>query len=192
MQKSKKIISLSLLSWVLFNPLLAKPYEIDKAHTRVGFKVKHLSISYVTGDFKDYSAVVDFDPASHTFKKLEADIKVASVDTDNQNRDAHLRTDDFFKESKYPVIHFAMDQYKKINTQHGEVEGTLNIAGVAHKVKLKAEIGGVIKTEEGKEKVGFSLSGKIKRSDFKFAPQVGQSRIGDVVTLNIEVEAAQK
>ncbi len=192
MQKIKKVIGFSLLSCMLVSPLLAKPYEIDKAHTRVGFKVKHLSISYVTGDFKDYSAVVDFDPASHTFKKLEADIKVASVDTDNQNRDAHLRTDDFFKESKYPVIHFAMDQYKKINAQHGEVEGTLNIAGVAHKVKLKAEIGGVIKTDEGKEKVGFSLSGKIKRSDFKFAPQMGNAKIGDVVILNVEVEATQK
>ncbi|CCF80275.1 Putative periplasmic protein [Helicobacter bizzozeronii CCUG 35545] len=110
MQKIKKVIGFSLLSCMLASPLLAKPYEIDKAHTRVGFKVKHLSISYVTGDFKDYSAVVDFDPASHTFKKLEADIKVASVDTDNQNRDAHLRTDDFFKMEKYPEIHFVMEK----------------------------------------------------------------------------------
>ncbi|TSA81125.1 YceI family protein [Helicobacter mehlei] len=191
MQKSKKIIGLSLLSWVLFNPLLAKPYQIDKAHTHVGFKVKHLQISRVMGDFKDYSAVIDFDPSKHTFNKLEAIIKVASVDTDNQNRDAHLRTDDFFKVEKYPEIHFVMEKYQKINAQNGQVEGTLSIAGVSRKVKLKAEIGGVVQ-QDGKEKIGFSLSGQIKRSDFKFAPQVGKAKIGDVVTLNIEVEAAQK
>ncbi|WP_120944296.1 MULTISPECIES: YceI family protein [Helicobacter] len=176
---------------VLSALLMGKTYQIDKAHSRVGFKIKHLKISYVMGDFKDYSALIDFDPASHIFKKLEATIKATSVDTNNKNRDDHLRSDDFFKTGTHPNITFVMQKYEKVDKEKGRVVGVLNIAGVAKKVVLKSQIGGVAKIN-GTEKLGFSLSGQIKRSDFKFAPDMSTLKIGDVVTLNIEVEAAQK
>lgn len=87
------LVAVSLLSTGLF----AKEYTLDKAHTDVGFKIKHLQISNVKGNFKDYSAVIDFDPASAEFKKLDVTIKIASVNTENQTRDNHLQQDDFFK-----------------------------------------------------------------------------------------------
>ncbi|WP_121020519.1 YceI family protein [Helicobacter vulpis] len=176
---------------VLCAGLMGKVYQIDRVHSHVGFKIKHLKISHVMGDFKDYSALIDFDPVSHTFKKLEATIKATSIDTNNQNRDDHLRSDDFFKTGKYPNITFVMQKYEKIDKENGRVVGVLNIAGVARKVVLTSEIGGVTQIN-GKEKLGFSLSGQIKRSDFKFAPDTSTLKVGDRVTLNIEVEAAQK
>lgn len=189
--EKKRVLGACLLAFCLLAPsLFAKPYQIDKVHSRVGFQIKHLQISHVQGDFKDYSAVIDFDPAHATFKRLEATIKAASVDTANQNRDDDLRSDSFFKVQKFPHITFVMQKYQKIDPENGRVFGTLSIAGVAKKVVLNAQIGGVAK-QDGQEKVGFSLHGKIKRSDFKFAPGESTLTIGDEVTLNIEVEAAE-
>lgn len=88
----KKILLSSLVAASLLSAgLFAKEYTLDKTHTDVGFKIKHLQISNVKGNFQDYDAVIDFDPASFEFKKLEATIKVASVNTDNQTRDNHLQ-----------------------------------------------------------------------------------------------------
>nr|WP_104751797.1 YceI family protein [Helicobacter baculiformis] len=169
----------------------AQEYTIDKAHSHVGFKVKHLQISHVRGNFKDYSALIDFDPASHTFKKLEATIKAMSIDTGNTKRDMHLRSDEFFKVEKFPNLHFMMEKYQKIDATHGRMYGTLSIAGVAHKVMLKTEIGGVAQ-QKGQNKLGFSLSSTIKRLDFNLAPEKSTHTIGDVIALNVEVEATQK
>ncbi|TKX32667.1 YceI family protein [Campylobacter aviculae] len=182
------LVAVSLLSTGLF----AKEYTLDKAHTDVGFKIKHLQISNVKGNFKDYSAVIDFDPKSAEFKKLEATIKVESVNTENQTRDNHLKQDDFFKAKKYPDMTFVMKKYKKINNEKGKMTGILTIAGVSKEVVLDTEIGGVAKGKDGKEKVGFSLNGKIKRSDFKFASGTSTITLGDDINLSIEVEANEK
>ncbi|WP_411678142.1 YceI family protein [Helicobacter felis] len=170
--------------------LKAQEYAIDNAHSRVGFKIKHLKLSSVHGDFKNYSAVIDFDPKNHVFKKLDATIKVASIDTNNAKRDAHLRSNEFFKVEKYPDLHFVMQKYEKVNASHGRMVGTLNIAGVDHKVVLQTEVGTT--QHQGQNKLGFSLSGKIKRLDFKLAPEKSTHLIGDVVMLDIEIEATQK
>ncbi|WP_104749149.1 YceI family protein [Helicobacter cynogastricus] len=170
--------------------LKAQEYTIDNAHSRVGFKVKHLKLSSVHGDFKDYSAVIDFDPKSRTFKKLEATIKATSINTNNTKRDTHLRSDEFFKVEKYPDLHFVMQKYEKVNAHQGRMIGTLNIAGVAHKVVLHTEVG--VAQHQGQNKLGFSLNGKIKRLDFKLAPEKSTHLIGDVVALDIEIEATQK
>ncbi|EQB0018715.1 YceI family protein [Campylobacter jejuni] len=182
------LVAVSLLSTGLF----AKEYTLDKTHTDVGFKIKHLQISNVKGNFKDYSAVIDFDPASAEFKKLEAIVKIASVNTENQTRDNHLQQDDFFKAKKYPDMTFVMKKYEKIDNEKGKMTGTLTIAGVSKDIVLDTEIGGVAKGKDGKEKIGFSLNGKIKRSDFKFAASTSTITLSDDINLNIEVEANEK
>ncbi|EAK1860285.1 polyisoprenoid-binding protein [Campylobacter jejuni] len=182
------LVAVSLLSTGLF----AKEYTLDKAHTDVGFKIKHLQISNVKGNFKDYSAVIDFDPASAEFKKLDVTIKIASVNTENQTRDNHLQQDDFFKVKKYPDMTFTMKKYEKIDNEKGKMTGTLTIAGVSKDIVLDAEIGGIAKGKDGKEKIGFSLNGKIKRSDFKFATSTSTITLSDDINLNIEVEANEK
>ncbi|WP_104696106.1 YceI family protein [Helicobacter salomonis] len=187
----KRVLQCLFVSCVLSAGLVAQEYEIDKAHSHVGFKVKHLKVSSVRGDFQDYSAIIDYDPASHTFKKLEATIKADSINTRNSKRDTHLRSDDFFKVAEYPDLHFVMHEYQKLDSKRGRVVGTLNIAGVSHKVVLQAEIGGIAQ-QNGRKKLGFSLNGKINRADFKFAPSTSIHSVGDAIALNIEVEAAQK
>ncbi len=181
-------LALSLLCSGLF----AKEYVLDKAHSDLGFKIKHLQISNVKGNFKNYDAIIDFDPQSAEFKKLEAKVEVASVNTENKNRDEHLQKDDFFKAKSFPQITFVMKNYQKISNEKGKVNGTLSIAGISKDIVLDSEIGGTVKGKDGKEKLGFSLNGQIKRSDFNFAPESSTLTLGDEVSLNIEVEANEK
>ncbi|MBK2001261.1 YceI family protein [Campylobacter sp. LH-2024] len=189
----KKILLSSLVAASFLSAsLFAQEYSLDKAHTDIGFKIKHLQISNVKGNFKDYSAVIDFDPKTYEFKKLEAVIKVASVNTDNQTRDNHLRQDDFFKAKKYPDMTFVMKKYEKINKEKGKMTGILTIAGVSKEVVLDTEIGGMAKGKDGKEKIGFSLNGKIKRSEFKFGAGTSTLTLGDDITLSIDAEANEK
>jgi len=189
----KKILLSSFLAASLFSTgLFAKEYVLDKTHTDVGFKIKHLQISNVKGSFNDYDAVIDFDPASATFKKLNAKIKVASINTNNKSRDDHLQQDDFFKAKQFPELSFEMKKYEKISNDEGKMTGILNLAGVSKEIVLKTEIGGVAKDRSGKEKVGFSLNGEIKRSDFNFAQDSSTLTLGDEVKLLIEVEANAK
>ncbi|AXP08159.1 YceI family protein [Campylobacter hepaticus] len=170
----------------------AKEFVLDKAHTHVGFKIKHLQISNVKGNFQDYDAVIDFDPAKLEFKKLEALIRVNSINTENQARDNQLQQDDFFKTKQYPDMVFIMKHYEKIDNQKGKMSGKLTIAGVSKDIVLDTEIGGIIKDQDGKQKIGFSLNGKIKRSDFQFALGTSTIALSDEIELNIEVEANEK
>lgn len=182
------LLATSLLSSVAF----AKEYVLDKTHTDVGFKIKHLQISNVKGNFKDYDAIIDFDAQSGEFKKLEANVKVASINTENKNRDDHLQQNDFFKAKQFPEIIFVMKEYQKISNEKGKMKGSLSIAGVSKDVVLDTEIGGTAKGKDGKEKLGFSLSGQIKRTEFNFAPDSSTMTLGDEVNLSVEVEANEK
>ncbi|MBX1886651.1 YceI family protein [Campylobacter peloridis] len=189
----KKILfSSCLVALFLTNNSFAKDFVLDKAHSSVAFKIKHLQISNVNGNFKDYDAVIDFDSAKFEFNKLQANIKVASINTENKARDAHLQQDDFFKAKTHPNITFTMSKYEKISNEKGKMYGLLNIAGVSKDIVLDTEIGGVIKTDSGKEKAGFTLQGQIKRSDFKFAPNTSSLTLGDEVQINIEAEINEK
>ncbi|AJC90624.1 YceI family protein [Campylobacter subantarcticus] len=189
----KKILFGSFLAAsILTSSALSKEFSLDKAHTNVAFKIKHLQISNVNGNFKEYEAVIDFDSAKFEFNKLQANIKVASINTENKARDAHLQQDDFFKAKNHPNITFTMSKYEKISDEKGKMHGVLNIAGVSKDIVLETEIGGVIKTDGGKEKAGFTLQGQIKRSDFNFAPDTTSLTLGDEVQISIEAEINEK
>ncbi|MCX2683831.1 YceI family protein [Campylobacter sp. MIT 21-1685] len=188
----KKILLSSLLASCIFTSgLFAEEFVLDKTHTNIGFKIKHLQISNVQGNFKEYNGAIDYDKASATFKKLEATMQVASINTDNRTRDDHLLQDDFFKVKQYPELTFVMKKYEKISNEKGKVSGVLTLAGVSKDIVLDADIGGIADFK-GKEKLGFSLNGKIKRSDFNFAPNTSTITLGDDIHLNIEVEANAK
>ncbi|BCX79627.1 YceI family protein [Campylobacter sp. 19-13652] len=182
----KKIIYSTLAALALSSSLSADTFILDKAHSNVAFKIKHMGLSNVNGFFKDYSALIDFDVKENKFNALKADIKVASVDTDNSKRDEHLRTADFFNVDKYPDMTFEMTNYKA-DGDDGKMVGVLTIAGVSKEVKLDTDINGHLQ-KDGKTIVGFSLSGKIKRSDFDFAQGFGSSLIGDEIKISIDGE----
>ena len=169
----------------------AADYMLDKAHSHVEFKVKHMMISNVSGDFKDFDAVIQFDEKNKKLTKLEGTIQVASIDTGIEKRDNHLRSDDFFAADKHPKMTFKMTK-----ATDDAVTGELTIRGVTKTVTLDLDFGGVATDPWGNERMGFELSGKINRKDFGLmwnkALETGGVLVGDTVKMTVAVEAIKK
>jgi polyisoprenoid-binding protein YceI len=182
-----KLFAATVMTFSLSN---ASEYNIDKSHTNVGFSVKHLMITNVKGEFKDFGANIDFDAVNKTFKIFKAVIKTASVDTGIEKRDNHLRSDDFFLSDKYPEMTFAMTSYKD-----GKMAGDLTIRGITKPVVLDVEELATVKDFEGNSRVGFALKGKINRMDFGLkwnkALELGGVAVSEEVKLTAEVEAVE-
>lgn len=169
--------------------------EVDKAHSEVGFSIKHLMISNVKGKFLEYDGSIDYDIKKQTFKSLSAKINAKSIDTGIVKRDNHLRSADFFDAEKHPTLTFVMTDYAA-DGDEGTMEGDLTIRGVTKKVKLDVEINGVIKDFAGNTRVGFTIEGKINRKDFGLtwnkALEFGGVAVGDKVKMLIELETVAK
>lgn len=186
----KKVLVSSVLALAM-SFLGAAEFSIDKTHSNVAFKVKHLSISNVNGKFKNYDAVIDFDENSGKFLALSAEIDIDSVDTDNSSRDNHLKQADFFDSAKFPKMKFEMTRFKK-SGDDGKLIGNLTIKDVTKEIELDYDFGGKTTNKQGKTLIGFSLEGEIKRSDFNLAPQTSSVSISDKIKLRIDVEAVAK
>ncbi|GIV36089.1 MAG: polyisoprenoid-binding protein [Cyclobacteriaceae bacterium] len=164
-------------------------WTIDKVHSKIGFSVSHMVVSETEGVFKDYTATVvsksdDFNGAEVTFAA-----KVASIDTDNERRDNHLRSPDFFDAEKYPEITFKGTLVKE--GAKYKLKGDFTMKGVTKKVEFDVVYGGTINTGRG-VKAGFKVNGVINRQDYgvSWANKLagGEMVVGDEVTLNIKVE----
>lgn len=167
----------------------AAVYKVDPSHTTVGFKIKHMMISTVTGKFNTFDGKYDLDKG--IFKSLKGTIKTASIDTGIQKRDDHLRNADFFDAPKYPEITFVMTGATK-----DKMTGNLTIRGVTKKVTLDIEMGGVIEDPWGNMRSGFILTGNINRKDFGLnwnkAIEAGGVVVADEVKLVIEVQGIEE
>ena len=191
-----KLLSKSILALALgFSIANATEYTIDESHTHVGFSVKHLMITNVNGEFKTYNAEIDFDAKTKTFNKLNAVIDTASIDTDNQKRDDHLKSEDFFSSEKFPKMTFQMTSYK-VEGDDGIATGNLTIRGITKEVKLKVEDLGTVKDFKNVNRVGFTLKGKINRMDYDLkwnkALEAGGVAVAEDVKIIVEVEAVEK
>ena len=191
-----KLLGKSILALALgFSLVNATEYTIDESHTHVGFSVKHLMITNVNGEFKTYNAEIDFDAKTKTFNKLNAVIDTASIDTDNQKRDDHLKSEDFFASEKFPKMTFQMTSYK-VDGDEGIATGNLTIRGITKEVKLKVEDIGTVKDFKNVNRVGFTLKGKINRMDYDLkwnkALEAGGVAVSEEVKLIVEVEAIEK
>ena len=170
--------------------LMASEYNVDKAHSNVGFSVKHMMVTNVYGKFTSYDSVLDFDESTKTFKKLSASIDTKSIDTGITDRDNHLKSDDFFGVDEFPKMVFEMTSYKA-DGDEGKMKGNLTIRGITKPVTLKVEDITVLGP-----KMGFSLEGKINRSDFGLkwnkAVELGGVTVADEVKIKVDIEAAKK
>jgi polyisoprenoid-binding protein YceI len=167
-------------------------FKIDAAHSEITFKVKHLVISTVSGSFSKFDATMesnkdDFSDASISF---EADVN--SISTNNEQRDAHLKSADFFHAEKFPKITFESTSFEKQNDSDYILKGDLSIFGVTRPVSLNAEYGGSVVDPWGQNKAGFEIEGKIKRSDFGLKwnalTEAGGAVVSDDVRLFLNVE----
>lgn len=191
MRNTIKMITTLVFSTML---LTASDFEIDKTHSQVSFKVKHMMISNVQGTFKAYDAEIEFDKNTMQFTSLSAEIETKSVDTGIEKRDNHLRSADFFDATKNPLITFEMTSYKG-DKEEGKMDGNLTIRGVSKAVTLDVEIGGIIKDPAGLTRLGFVLESKIKRKDFGLKwnklLEAGGLAVSETVKLTIEIEAIE-
>jgi len=193
-------IALGLLACVALAaaaaPAAAATFTIDRAHSSVGFKVKHLMVSNVRGSFNDFAGTVVYDPADPKSWQVEATIQAASIDTGVPKRDDHLRSADFFDVATIPTLTFKSTGVKANADGTFLLTGDLTMHGVTKPVTLNLEVNGMIKDPQGNTRVGCSATGKLNRSDFgltwNHALESGGVVVGDEVTLMLEVEATRQ
>jgi len=140
-------------------------WVLDPAHSELQFKVKHLMITTVTGSFNDFSAELTTDNENFEHSAISFKAGVSSIDTGNKDRDGHLVSADFFNAEEFPSVSFESTSFKQIDGDY-KLEGNLTIKGVTKPVALNVEFGGTAQDPWGNTKAGFTLSGKINRTDF--------------------------
>jgi polyisoprenoid-binding protein YceI len=141
-------------------------WVLDPMHSEIGFKIKHLMITSVSGNFNKFEVKAETKGDDFSNATVSADIEVESINTNNAQRDAHLRNADFFEAEKYPLISFRSTSLQKLDEETYALTGNLTIKETTKPVKLALEYGGVTKDPFGNYKAGFSVSGKINRHDF--------------------------
>lgn len=180
---------------LLAAPVHADHYAIDPHHTELAFSVRHMAISDVRGSFKSFSGHFDYDPAHPADFNASATIDVASIDTRVPDRDADLRSPNFFEAEKYPHITFSVT---RAEGRGGEVVlvGELTMKGIAKEIQVPITIAGPIIDPWGNQRVGFSGSTTINRQDWNIAFNgklaTGDLVVGDQVTLTINVEGIKQ
>ena len=174
----------------------AATYELDTAHCRFDFSVKHMVISNVGGNFKIFQGkgVGTFEGAKNSIESLEVKIDPASIDTNEPKRDAHLRSPDFFDVVKFPTMEFKSSSITY--TSGGapqKIHGTLLMHGVTKPLVLDVEWGGILKDPKGKDRLAFEASGTLNRKDFGLVYNKvldnGGLAVGDEVKIHVQVEA---
>lgn len=167
-------------------------YAIDKAHSAISFRVRHLGISNVTGYFRQYDATIELDANDLRTLKVTASIDAASIDTDNGMRDNHLKSPDFFEVEKYPKLTFTSKRIQNVNGNNFQIVGDLTIKATTKEVVLNAEYLGTTNMR-GTDKVGFSASTTINRKEYGLMwdriTEAGGIVVSDEVRINLEVEA---
>ncbi|MFT3948835.1 MAG: YceI family protein [Agriterribacter sp.] len=165
---------------------------IDPAHSEIQFKIRHLMITNVTGSFREFASTVETEGDDFTKAKIRFTATVDSITTGNEQRDAHLKSPDFFETEKYPELLFEANGLTSKGGDEYEAEGGLTLHGVTKKAKIFIEAGGIVKDPYGQTKAGFSVSAKISRKDFGLnwnaATEAGGVVVSDEVRISAEVQ----
>lgn len=191
--RHKNIVVLAVLSLILSaTRAQAAKFVIDPVHSDVTFKIRHMMVSKVSGRFGKFSGEVSYDEKNPSAWSAAAAIDAASIDTNNEKRDGHLKSPDFFDVQKYPMITFKTTGVKNISGNKSQLNGLLMMHGVEKTVTLELEVGGVV-TEKGKTKAGFEAVTKINRKDFGISYnsilESGGLALGEEVEISIRIEA---
>jgi len=186
----KKYFLLATMAIVsLLGSAQTKTWTNDPAHSRLGFVVKHLTISEIEGRFSDFSVQVTTSKANYTDAKIVLTAKVASINTDVEARDNHLRSADFFDAEKYPTLTFKSTSVKKISAKKGLIFGNLTFHGITKPITLNADFYGLVTNPMNKkETAGFKVTGIIKRTDFALGPKFPEALVGENIKIVANVE----
>ena len=172
-----------------------RTFAIDKAHSEALFQVRHL-VTKVRGSFTEFDGTIEFDEAQPTKSSVTFTAQAASIDTNNADRDVHLRSDDFFAAEKYPTLTFRSSSISATGGNEYTVNGDLTIRGITKRIALPVSFLGKAKDPWGNEKLGFETEITINRKDFGLtwnaALEAGGFLVGDDVKISISIEAAGK
>jgi polyisoprenoid-binding protein YceI len=171
-------------------------WVLDPTHSELGFKIKHLMITNVSGSFKNFEAEVETNETDFSTAQINLTAEMNSITTNNEQMDAHLRTSDFFEVEKYPGMEFTSARVEKIDSDTFAIYGELTLKGVTRAVKLNAEYSGVAKDPWGGERAGFVVTGKINRSDwgvnFNGVLETGGVMLSEEVKIHSEIQLVKQ
>lgn len=188
--ETMKKMYFALVALVISGSAIAQStWKIDNVHSKIGFSVSHMVVAETEGSFKDYAGTVVSKAADFAGAEVTFTAKVASINTENERRDGHLKSADFFDAEKFPEISFKGNLVKE-GTKY-KLKGDFTMKGVTKKVEFDVTYGGTINTGRG-EKAGFKVIGTINRQDYgvNWANKLagGEMVVGDEVSLNIKIE----
>jgi polyisoprenoid-binding protein YceI len=167
-------------------------YKIDPAHSEVTFKVKHLMISSVSGRFTQFDTTMQSDKEDFSDAVVTFEAEVASVTTNNEQRDTHLKSDDFFNAEKFPKLMFKSTGLKKVNEEDYKLYGDLTIRDITKPIELKVIYNGSTVDPWGNSRAGFEVEAKINRHDYGLrwnaVTETGGLVVGADVKVHINVE----
>lgn len=175
---------------------MATKWKVDPSHSEIQFKVKHLMITTVTGYFKKFD--LDVETASDDFttaNKIEFTADIDSIDTNNAQRDTHLKSADFFDAEQHSQLRFVGNKYEAKGDE-AKLTGDLTIRGVTKPVTLNVEFGGIVVDPWGQTKAGFTVNGKISRKEFGLTwsavTEAGQVVVSDEIKVHAEVQLVKQ
>lgn len=194
-----KMAGIALLALIVLSFLSltanAAEFNLDKDHSHAGFQVRHL-VTKLQGEFKDFEGTFNFDEKFPEKSTGKFTIKAASINTNHEKRDNHLRSADFFDVEKYPTLSFESKSMVPEGEKKYKLTGDLTLHGVTHPVTFEVEFFGIAKSPFGDTRAGFSATGKINRKDYGIVWNKvldnGGYLIGDEVEMNIQIEAVEK
>lgn len=191
MKKLSLLLAASLIALSSFKPA-PTVWTFDAAHSKLRFSITHLMVSDVEGSFKIKEAVITAPNADFTDASVSMTADAASVNTENDKRDEHLRKADFFDTDKYPALSFKSTSFKKADANKYKVTGNLTMHGVTKPVALDVIAMSGQNPMNNKPIAGFRITGTVKRTDFGIAPSTPSSILSDEVQMTANIEFGQK
>jgi polyisoprenoid-binding protein YceI len=171
-------------------------WKIDNAHSRILFAVRHMMISTVRGEFKRFSGAIHINEAELAKSSVDVQIDAASIDTNDPQRDAHLKSPDFLDVENHPYLTFKSKHIEQIGNERGKIYGDLTIRGITHEIVLDTEFAGMAKSPWGQTSAGFEAETGFNRSDWGLewnkALETGGVLVGDEIKITIELEAIKE
>ncbi len=175
--------------------LLTGIWNVDPSHSKVGFAVKHMGIATVRGEFKDFEGTLEIGEDLSTARAYGT-VKVKSVDTNEPQRDEHLRSPDFFDGAQYPELQFESTRIEALDDEEYRITGNLTLHGVTNEVVLHADLQGTDIDPWGNERLGLEITGQLSRGDYdmKFNQALGSGNmlVADKVKLALDISAVKQ
>lgn len=176
-------------------PIPTGTWSVDPAHSKVGFAVKHMGIATVRGEFSQFAGTLEIGDGEGQLR-IHGTADAASVDTNEPQRDAHLRSADFFDAERYPQISFETTRVEPLDEDTVAITGNLTMHGVTAEITLRAEVAGTDVDPYGNERVGLEVTGELSRGDFgmRFNQALGSGNmlVADRVKLALDIQAIRQ